>query len=137
MGKSRSAVANFLRLRQLSESIKASILEEKLSMGHARALLGLENAALQHAAWRQVMAKGLSVRETELLIKRLKKTKVDPPKAPPESTRRYWADLAEGLSRHFGTKVNIKRSGQKGRVEIEFYSDQDLERLLNLLNSPL
>ena len=79
VGKSRSAVANFLRLRQLPDPVKTSILDETLSMGHARALLGADTPALLNKAWRTVVSKRLSVRETENLIKRLnrerKKTK--------------------------------------------------------------
>ena len=136
VGKSRSAVANFLRLRQLSEPIKISISEGKLSMGHARAILGLPNSAMQNAVFKEVISKGLSVRQTEKLVKRLKETPKDPKQKEPSSMDNQLKVLSEGLSRHFGTKVQIKRSGKKGRVEIEFYSDDDLERLLEILQSP-
>jgi ParB family transcriptional regulator, chromosome partitioning protein len=133
VGKSRSAVANFLRLRQLPDQIKASIMDGVLSMGHARALLGAETKAQQNAAWRTVVSKGLSVRETERLVKRLKAVKETPKKTPLNSDLSYFTDVADDLSRRFGTKVRIKRRGQKGSVEIEFYTDDDLDRLLNLL----
>jgi len=133
VGKSRSAVANFLRLRQLPEQIKASIMDGTLSMGHARALLGASNSAQQNAAWRAVVSKGLSVRETESLIKRLKVKTKKPKKSSTGSEQRYLLSLADDLSRRFGTKVQIKRRGQKGKVEIEFYNNDDLDRLLSLL----
>jgi ParB family chromosome partitioning protein len=133
IGKSRSAVANFLRLRQLPEQIKASILDASLTMGHARALLGVENSAQQLAAWRAVLKKGLSVRETEDLIRFLKKEKKKPKVARNSSEDRYLMSLAEDLSRHFGTKIMIKKRGQRGKVEIEFYSNDDLDRLINRL----
>jgi len=133
VGKSRSAVANFLRLRQLPEQIKASIMDGTLSMGHARALLGASNSAQQNAAWRAVVSKGLSVRETESLIKRLKAKTKKPKKSSTGSEQRYLLSLADDLSRHFGTKVQIKRRGQKGKVEIAFYNNDDLDRLLSLL----
>lgn len=133
VGKSRSAVANFLRLRQLSEQIKASIRDGTLSMGHARALLGASNSAQQNAAWRAVVSKGLSVRETESLIKSLKAEKKKPKKSSPSSEQRYLLSLADELSRRFGTKVQIKRRGQKGTVEITFYNNDDLDRVLRLL----
>jgi ParB family chromosome partitioning protein len=133
VGKSRSAVANFLRLRQLSGQIKASIMDGILSMGHARALLGAATSAQQNAVWRTVISKRLSVRETERLVKRLKAEKEKPNKPSLSSDQSYFTDVAEDLSRRFGTKVNIQRRGQKGSVEIEFYSDGDLDRLLNLL----
>jgi ParB family chromosome partitioning protein len=133
VGKSRPAVANFLRLRQLPEPIKASIMDGLLSMGHARALLGLDSPALQAAAFRQVMAKSLSVRQTEALVKHLKQERQAPAPKPESSLQHHLQDVSEQLSRHFGTKVQIKRKGQKGRVEIEFYNDEDLNRLLDLL----
>jgi ParB family chromosome partitioning protein len=133
VGKSRSAVANFLRLRQLPEQIKASIMDGDLSMGHARALLGTATSAQLNAVFRTVISKGLSVRETERLIKRLKAEKEKPKKPISSSEQRYFSDVADDLSGRFGTKVQIKRRGQKGRVEIEFYSNDDLNRLLSLL----
>jgi ParB family chromosome partitioning protein len=134
VGKSRSAVANFLRLRQLSEPIKASIQDGTLTMGHARALLGLDISAQQHAAWREIVSKGLSVRQTESLIKKLKQIKKGAKENIPDSEDRYFSDLADELSRQFGTRIQIKRRGKKGRVEIEFYSDEDLDRLISRLN---
>ncbi|MES0447014.1 MAG: ParB/RepB/Spo0J family partition protein [Desulfobacterales bacterium] len=133
VGKSRSAVANFLRLRQLPEQIKISIIDGALSMGHARALLGAKTSAQQNAVWRSVISKGLSVRETENLIKRLKSEEIKPKESSPSSEQRYLLSLAEDLSRHFGTQVQIKRRGQTGTVEIKFYSNDDLDRLLSLL----
>jgi ParB family chromosome partitioning protein len=133
VGKSRSAVANFLRLRQLPEQIKGSIMDGNLSMGHARALLGTATSAQQNSVFRTIIAKGLSVRETERLVKRLKAEKEKSKKPISSSEQRYLSDVADALSGRFGTKVQIKRRGQKGRLEIEFYSDDDLDRLLNLL----
>lgn len=135
VGKSRSAVTNFLRLRQLSDPIKASITENQISMGHARALLGVEDPALRTEAWRAVVAKKLSVRETEQLIRRLKKRPKMKPKPEPSTLERQLSTIADELSRRFGTKVSIKRLGQKGKVEIEFYGSEDLDRLIGLLKS--
>lgn len=133
VGKSRSAVANFLRLRQLSEPIKESMMAGDLSMGHARALLSLDTHAQQNAAYRTVIAKGLSVRETEALVKRLKAGPKPPPPSADTSEARHLRSMAEELSRYFGTKVAIKQRGNKGRVEIEFYNAKDLERVIALL----
>lgn len=133
VGKSRSAVANLLRLRQLPEQIKSSIMDGALSMGHARALLGAANSAQQNAVWRVVVSKRLSVRETENLVKRLKAEQKKPKQPSPGSEQRYFLSLSDDLSRHFGTKVQIKRRGQKGKVEIEFYSNDDLDGLLRRL----
>jgi ParB family chromosome partitioning protein len=133
VGKSRSAVANFLRLRQLPEPIRASIISKRISMGHARALLGAENESQQLTACRMIEHKKLSVRETEALVRRLKNEKKRPRVTPSSSDQIYFTSLADELSRNFGTKVSIRKAGKKGRVEIEFYSDEDLDRLLNRL----
>jgi ParB family chromosome partitioning protein len=133
VGKSRSAVANFLRLRQLPDQVKDSIAEGKLSMGHARALLGTENAAQQLAAWRTVIARNLSVRQTEELVRRLKAVKKAPRVTAKGSETAYLTSLSEELSRSLGTKVSIRRSGRQGRLEIEFYSNDDLDRLITRL----
>ncbi len=133
VGKSRSTVANFLRLRQLPDQIKDSITDGTLSMGHARALLGAETTVQQLAAWRSVVSKELSVRETEALIRRLKADKKKPKVATDRSEQIHLSSLAEDLSRHFGTKILIKKHGQKGRIEIEFYSNEDLEQLIDRL----
>ncbi|GAB6908087.1 Stage 0 sporulation protein J [Desulfosarcina cetonica] len=135
VGKSRSAVANFLRLRQLPDPIKARILDGALSMGHARALLGAETPAKQQLAFRDVVAKKLSVRETENLIKRLNAEKKKDAAPEPTPEQRYFNDLSEDLSRHFGTHVRIQRKGKKGRLEIDFFSDEDLDRLLTMLRN--
>lgn len=135
VGKSRPVVANSLRLRQLPNQIKETILDNTLSMGHARALLGAETPARQLSAWRTVMSRGLSVRQTEALVRQLKKGP-KPPEEPPKSEEaRHLASLAEDLSRRFGTRVNIKRRGKKGTVEIDFMSNDDLNRLLALLQN--
>ena len=133
VGKSRSAVANFLRLRQLPDQIKDSITDGSLAMGHARAILGAEERSQQLAAWRAVVAKGLSVRQTESLIRRLKSEKKKPQVSRNRTEEIYFSGLAEDLSRHFGTKIMIKKTGQKGRVEIEFYSNDDLDQLIKRL----
>ncbi len=134
VGKSRSAVANYLRLRQLPDQIKTSIIEGQLSMGHARALLGADTPTQQNAAWRAITRKGLSVRQTEALIKRLRSASQVAELKKSTSEDRHLAAMAESLSRRFGTKVQIKRRGKKGKLEIEFYNNEDLDRLLALLN---
>ena len=133
VGKSRSAVANFLRLRQLPDQIKDSITDGSLSMGHARAILGAEATAQQLVAWRAVVGKGLSVRQTETLVRRLKSEKKKPRVSRNRTEEIYLSGLAEELSRQYGTKIMIKKMGQKGKVEIEFYSNDDLDQLISRL----
>ncbi len=135
VGKSRSAVANFLRLRQLPGQIQTTIKDGSLSMGHARALLGLKTPAKQNAAWKSVISKKLSVRETESLVKRLQNENVKPKKKTTHTDDIYFQDLADDLSRQFGTRVKIIRKGKKGKVEIDFFSNDDLDRLISLLKS--
>jgi ParB family chromosome partitioning protein len=134
VGKSRSAVANFLRLRQLPKEVKESIVDGDLSMGHARALLGIANRTQLISLWRNVVSKGLSVRQTEDLVNRIKKGKKEKKKRRSTAEDIYFSDVADNLSRYFGTKVQIKRLGKKGKVEIEFYSGEDLDRVLQLLD---
>lgn len=135
VGKSRSAVANFLRLRQLPEPIKASITEGKISMGHARALLGADTSAQQNTIWRAILRKGLSVRQTEELVKRLHNASEIIERKKNGTEDRHLNSVAEGLSRRFGTKVEIKRRGKKGKLLMEFYSTEDLNRLLEMLDA--
>jgi ParB family transcriptional regulator, chromosome partitioning protein len=135
VGKSRSSVANFLRLPNLPEEIKDSIMDGAISMGHARAILGAENTAQQRAIWRIVISRNLSVRQTEDIVKTFKEKKHQYEPKEPTSEDIYFSDLSEDLSRRFGARVKIKRQGKKGKVEIEFYNNEDLNRLLKLLQS--
>ena len=132
VGKSRSAVANLLRLRQLPKAILKHISDNDLSMGHARALLSLPNVKQQTMASRQVIQKQLSVRQTEALVKRLLRKPAAKKEAPAEMDI-YLQGLAEELSLNYGTKVRITRQGKKGSVQIDFFSDKDLDRLIQLL----
>jgi len=135
VGKNRSTVANFLRLRLLPEEIKTHLLNGTLTMGHARALLSAETVSRQIQACRQVLLKKLSVRQTEALIHKLKTLQASSKKDRTSPEDPYFTDLADTLSRHLGTRVHIKRAGQKGKVEIAFYSDAELDRLIGLLKS--
>lgn len=135
VGKSRSAVANFLRLNQLSDTVKEHVRAGELSMGHARTLLAAKTAAIQNKACRIILSRMLSVREAEKLVARLNKQTEAQPEKPARTEDVHFASLEEDLGRHFGTKVKIKRHGKKGRVELEFYDDKDLDRLLSLLKS--
>ncbi len=132
VGKNRSTIANFLRLKKLPEEIKFSIKNNMLSMGHARALLGAGTSAHQRAAWKTVVSKGLSVRETETLIKRLNSEKNETKKPEPDSETIYFRELADDFSRCLGSRVRINRQGQKGNVVIDFYSNDDLDRLIGI-----
>ena len=134
MGKSRPAITNTLRLLSLPEEVLSLVEEGSLSAGHARAILGAPSAALQKEAAKRVVESQLSVRQTEALIKTLQKEKIEPPEAPegPDLSL-YLGELEKDLSGRLGRKVKIAHKGKKGRIELEYYNDQDLEELLTLL----
>jgi ParB family chromosome partitioning protein len=130
VGKDRSTIANALRLLKLPQDAWDSLVSGELSRGHARAILGLEGKQQQREALRKVLKAGLSVRETERLVKRLrsKKTRGAQVKVDPQIEF-----LAEQLKKILRTMVRIKDRGGKGKVEIEYYSWEDLERILDLI----
>ena len=133
MGKSRPAVTNALRLLNLPEDVLALVEEGRLSAGHARALLGAPTQSLQRQGAKAVLDKGLSVRQTEALVKALQKEKK--PKVRSEDMLAiYLADLEKNLGSQLGRKVHIQHRGKKGKLELEYYSEDDLETLLRLLN---
>jgi len=132
IGKDRTTVANAVRLLKLPEEIKASLSDESITSGHARALLGLDTPDEQKVACKEIIKRGLSVRETERLVKRiaLRKSKPDAGVRPSREEDLLIRNLEETLRRFLGTQVRIPKKGQKGKIEIEFYSDEDLERII-------
>jgi len=130
VGKDRSTVANSLRLLRLPSEIKNDILEERLTMGHARAILSLETNELMEQARQEILAKHLSVRETESLVKRLKTKRPVRPKTPPVAEM---TAVVDSLKRRFMTKVAIRQSGKGGKVEISYSSLDDLTRIIDIL----
>jgi ParB family chromosome partitioning protein len=133
MGKSRPAITNTLRLLALPAEVMGLLEEGVLSAGHARAILGAPTAALQREAAKKVVDGQLSVRQTEALIKALQKEKPDKPKEQGPDLSLYLGELEKDLSGRLGRKVKIAHRGKKGRIELEYYNEQDLEALLELL----
>ncbi|MEW5914449.1 MAG: ParB/RepB/Spo0J family partition protein [Thermodesulfobacteriota bacterium] len=131
VGKDRSTVANAMRLLKLPESLQRDLNQGRLSAGHARALLALANEAQMRAARDEVVKKGLSVRATEALVKRLLSRPA--PKGQPSAEQVHLASLAEKLRYRLGAPVVIQRKGKKGSIVVSFSSDRELERLLELL----
>jgi ParB family chromosome partitioning protein len=126
VGKDRSSIANYMRLLKLPEEIRAEIASGTLSMGHARALLALDEGTAQRRAAREVISRGLSVRETEALVRRT----LEPPRksaAKPLDPNTRAAE--EKLRFSLGTRVRIVRKGKGGRIEIDFASEEELHRL--------
>ena len=133
VGKSRSAVANAMRLLQLSQDIRLLVENEDLSAGHARALLPL-SPALQQQAVKTIIENGLSVRQTEQLVKRLQ-NKADKPEKEEDPTKVDYVKEAEReLSTKIGRACRISHGKKKGRIEIEYYGVDDLNDLLEALH---
>jgi len=134
VGKERATVANYLRLLKLPDEIRLLISDNSLSMGHARAILSIEGRTNQTEAARRILRKGLSVRETEALAKNIaasgtKKSKTHKGHKDPQI-----ASLEDRLIKNLGTKVRIHHKGKKGgKIEIEYYSLDELDRLLDIL----
>jgi ParB family chromosome partitioning protein len=131
LGKDRSSITNYLRLLKLSPAIQKDVMDGRLSMGHARVLAGVTGPAEQKTLRDFAVSKGLSVRQLEALGKRRK---------PSEGSREkqfklddYLESLADKLKGVLGTKVDIKKQGRGGRIVLYFYSDEELDRLLELL----
>ena len=128
VGRSRSAVANSLRLLSLSDELADLVRSGTLSAGHARALLSLKDEKLRRQAAQRIMALQLSVRQAETLCRNLGKPKQKQVEQP--LTVDYIAECEKSLSRHLGRKVKIVNGKRKGRFELEFYGPEDLNRLL-------
>ena len=127
LGKNRATVANQLRLLKLPGVVKKSLAKGEISMGHARGLLGLSELQKVKEAFRIVVGKGLSVRETEKLVKRLSQEKK---KKEPEKRLIHLEYVRNDLRQWLGTQVKIVKSGKKGKIIIEFYSSEELERII-------
>lgn len=133
VGKSRSAIANTIRLLNLPQSVQDMTMNGLLSAGHARALLSVESEELQQNLAKSVVEKELTVRELEELIKRQNKEHNRLDKRN-KSSYMPFQEYADSLSRMLGTKVNIVSGKRKGRIEIEYYDAEDLYRILDVLN---
>ena len=130
IGKSRSAIANALRLNNLCPGVKNLLKDDKLSQGHARALLTLDSEA-QLAIAERIIQDGLNVRQTEAIVQNYGSEKTRPQKKTVNPMmQKYYKDVENNLSSQFGTKVRICEGSKKGRIEIEYYSKDDLERIL-------
>lgn len=136
VGKKRATIANYLRLLNLPVEIQNAIREKKISMGHARALLGIEDKELQIEAFTKILARDLSVRQVEDLA-RGSKVPATEEQAEPAKQRSDYEELREHLSHHFGASVEFKRSNKgAGRIVIPFKSDEDLQRIVSIFDKP-
>lgn len=140
VSKSRTAVTNSMRLLKLNEKVQQMVIDDMISTGHARALLGIENLEKQYVVAQKIFDEKLSVRETEKLVKKLQQEKE---KTTPEKENKLdptltaiCHDLEEKMKTIFGTKVAInQKDNKKGKIEIEYYSMEELDRIMDLLGT--
>jgi ParB family chromosome partitioning protein len=136
VGKDRSTVANMVRLLSLPKPIKESLRKSEITVGHARPLLGLEDAEKQIHFWREIVRGKLNVRDAEILVT----GKEEKPRVKKGGRKRAFTQnaelnaLVEQLTEHLATKVKIFGAPQRGRIEIEYYSQEDLERILEMIS---
>ena len=135
VSKSRTAVTNSMRILKLSTRVQQMIVDDMITTGHARALLAIDDEEMQYAIANKIFDEKLSVRETEKLVKDLNKPEKEKPEKNIENEFVY-KSLEEKLKTKIGTKVNVKhKSNGKGRIEIEYYSDEELEHIFDMIMS--
>ena len=130
VGKDRSSIANYVRLLRLPQEVRANLASNALSMGHARALLALTDESAQLRVAREIVARGLSVRETETLVR---KTVAPPAERPEPNVDVHTRAAEEKLRMTLGTRTRIVRKGNGGRIEIDFGNEDELQRLYEFL----
>lgn len=134
LSMSRPAIANSLRLLALPHPVQMMVREGKLSAGHARTIASLKDEETQLQAARDTVEKGLSVRELESLVKRLNEPKTDKKTKPENSRSSELFDAEVHFRERFGTRVSIRGSEKKGKIVIEYYSKDDLDRIYDVIN---
>ena len=135
VSKSRTAVTNSIRLLKLDKRVQQMVIDDMISTGHARSLITLEDGDLQYTIATRIFDEKLSVRETEKLMKNLQKEKKEPVKEEKVNSFIY-KDIEEKIKAILGTKVTVDhKANNKGKISIEYYSNEELERILFLLES--
>ena len=133
VSKSRAAVTNSVRLLKLTDEVQQMVIDEMISTGHARALLAIEDPTLQYTTALKIFDEKLSVRDVEKLVKNLNKPQ-KPKKVSDETMKLIYQDIEEKLKKRLGTKVIVTSKGEGvGKIEIEFYNNEDLDRLVDLM----
>lgn len=137
VSKSRTAVTNSMRLLKLDEKVQQMVIDDMISTGHARALLGIEDKEKQYQIAQEIFDKKLSVRETEKLVKKMQKEKIAPEKEKlDEKTLVAYHDVEEKMKAIFGTKVSINaKDNKKGKIEIEYYSMDEFNRIFEMFQT--
>ena len=139
VSKSRTAVTNAMRLLKLNEKVQQMVIDEMLTTGHARALLGIEDQDIQYVLAQQIFDQKLSVRDTEKLVKSMQNEKKGKKKEPEKLDSKLlaiYSDLEEQMKKIMGTKVLINSKNSKsGKIEIEYYSQDELDRIIDLIRT--
>ncbi len=139
VSKSRTAVTNSMRLLKLDERVQQMVIDDMISTGHARALLGIEDGEKQYTTAQKIFDEKLSVRETEKLVKKIQQEKdvpVEKEKKTDAKMEAIYQDLEEKMKSILGTKVAIRqKDDKKGKIEIEYYSMEELDRILDLMGT--
>lgn len=139
VSKSRTAVTNAMRLLKLNEKVQQMVIDEMLTTGHARALLGIEDQDIQYVLAQQIFDQKLSVRDTEKLVKSMQNEKKGKKKEPEKLDSKLlaiYSDLEEQMKKIMGTKVLINsKNSNSGKIEIEYYSQDELDRIIDLIRT--
>ncbi|MEA4826709.1 MAG: ParB/RepB/Spo0J family partition protein [Clostridium sp.] len=132
IGKSRTAIANCMRLLNLDKRVQEYLVDGVITEGHGRALLGIEDRETQYQIAQSIIDDQLSVRQVEMLIKNMNKPKKAAEKR--KDNNLYVSDIKQKLEGLFNTKVVLTSKGNKGKIQIEYYSEEDLQRIIDILN---
>ena len=133
IGKSRTSITNTMRLINLDDRVQQYIIEGVITEGHGRALLGIKDSEIQYELAQQIIDEKLSVRELEKIIRKI----IEPTNKKDYNKQElnpYYKEIKNQLQDYFGTKVNISNKNNKGKIEIEYYSEDDLQRILDIIN---
>lgn len=134
IGKSRVVISNTMRLTNLDSRVQQYLIEGIITEGHGKVLLSIDDGQIQYELAQQVIDEKLSVRELERLIKKISEKKTDSLNLVDNEINPYYKDIKNQLQNYFGTKVNISNKKNKGKIEIEYYSEEDLQRILDIIN---
>jgi len=139
VGKDRATVTNFIRLLKLPDVIQKSLQNDEISMGHARAIMGLATATAQIKMWKKVVQQGWSVRKVEDAVRKGQESDSSKSGAKKEESgvSSFTAEIEEQLRMAFATKVRVRSSGKGGKIEIMYYSSDDLDRILDLVHKAM
>ena len=136
VSKSRAAVTNSIRLLKLTDKVQQMVIDDMISTGHARALLAVEDPETQYVLAQQIFDQKLSVRDVEKLVKKLNAPEKEKNKTEDKTLQVIYQDIEDRLKQRLSTKVTVSSKGEgSGKIEIEFYNHEDLDRLLDMIGN--